>query len=383
MTEKLYYIDSHLTEFTATVLACEQAGDVWHIILDRTAFYPEGGGQSADHGVLGTVRVLDVHEKQGEIIHYTDAPLAVGTEVKGEIDWARRFDLTQQHSGEHIVSGLIHEKYGYENVGFHMGADSVIIDFNGELTISQLREIEYLANRRIWENREVEIGFYRDEALEKLSYRSKKPLTGDVRIVRFPDADTCACCGTHVKHTGEIGCIRLLNVQKLRGGVRVEMLSGERCYRYFDKVAENNHLISMALSVPEGNTPEGLSRLMDEHSRIKYRAAELENRLFAAMAEKCSGDSLIFEEGLDSDGVRKLCVVVMEHTGALSAVFSGSDENGYKYAIGKKDSDLRSLVKEMNAALCGRGGGKPFFAQGNVSAKREEIEQYFTDLGDK
>ena len=377
MTEKLYYIDSHLTRFTAQVLSCDEGEGKWFVTLDRTAFYPEGGGQPADKGILGGVNVLDVHEKNGEIVHYTDAPISVGTVVEGQIDWQRRFDLMQQHSGEHIVSGLIHEKYGYENVGFHMGADTVVIDFSGELTMAQLREIEYEANRRIWQNYEVEIAFYRDEALDKLSYRSKKALTGDVRIVTFPHADVCACCGTHVKRTGEIGCIRLLNVQKLRGGVRVEMLSGERCYRYFDEVSEANHINSVKLSVPERNTAAALERLMDENSRMKYRMAELENRLFENMAEKLEGAQLIFEPGLSPDSVRKLCVAVMEKTGEICAVFSGDDEGGYKYALGKQDGDLRAMVKEMNGALRGRGGGKPFFAQGNCAAGREEIEAFF------
>ena len=380
MTEKLYYIDSHMTEFTAQVLSCEEKEDNWLITLDRTAFYPEGGGQPADHGTINGINVLDVHEKNGEVFHYSDAPIRAGSIVEGKVDWSRRFDLMQQHSGEHIVSGLIHEKYGYENVGFHMGADTVVIDFNGELTLPQMREIEYLANRRIWENHAVDIKFYRDEALNTLSYRSKKALTGDVRIVRFPDADVCACCGTHVKYTGEIGCIRLLSVQKLRSGVRIEMLSGERCYRYFNDVAQANHAVSVALSVPEKNTSAGLERVMEENSRLKYRCVELENRLFSDMAEKLSGPQLIFESGLNPDGVRKLCVAVMEHTGCLCAVFSGEDGAGYKYALGQQNADLRTVVKEMNAALNGRGGGKSFFAQGNCSAYREEIEAFFAKI---
>ena len=380
MTEKLYYIDSHLTRFTAQVLSCTEGEGKWFVTLDRTAFYPEGGGQPTDKGILGTANVLDVHEKNGEIIHYTDAPLSVGAMVEGTIDWQRRFDLMQQHSGEHIVSGLIHEKYGYENVGFHMGADTVVIDFSGELTIPQLREIEYEANRRIWQDYEVEIAFYRGEAPDKLSYRSKKALTGDVRIVTFPQADVCACCGTHVKRTGEIGCIRLLNVQKLRGGVRVEMLSGERCYRYFDEVSEANHINSVKLSVPERNTMAALERLMDENSRMKYRMAELENRLFENMAEKLEGAQLIFEPGLSPDGVRKLCVAVMEKTGCLCAVFSGADGEPYTYALVRADSaDISQLVKEMNKALNGRGGGKPNFQQGRVAATRQEIENFFTN----
>ncbi|MGI6028576.1 MAG: alanyl-tRNA editing protein [Candidatus Heteroscillospira sp.] len=380
MTEKLYYIDSHMTEFTARVLECREEKERFTVVLDRTAFYPEGGGQGADRGSLGGVRVLDVHEKAGQVLHYTDAPLTPGETVDGKIDWARRFDLTQQHSGEHIVSGLIHECYGLENVGFHMGEQVVAIDVSGELSLEQLREIEYEANRRVWANEPVEIAFYRGAELDELSYRSKKALTGDVRIVTFPGADVCACCGTHVKRTGEIGCIRLLNVQKLRGGVRVEMVCGERAYRYFDAVANENHAVSVALSVPEERTSGALERLFEENRRLKMRAANLENRLFTSMAEDAAGSQLVFEPELSPDGIARLCGALMERTGELCAVFSGSDSGGYKYAVGKQGGDVRALVRELNAALNGRGGGKPPFAQGSAAAAEDEIRAFFNEI---
>lgn len=382
MTEKLYDQDSHLTQFTARVLSCWPDGEGnFRVVLNRTAFYPEGGGQPADRGILGNVRVLDVREQEGEIVHETDGPLTPDTEVTGAIDWVRRFDLMQQHSGEHIVSGLIHGKYGYENVGFHMGAELITIDFNGELSLEQLREIELEANRRIWANEPVETVVLRGEALERLSYRSKKPLTGDVRIVTFPGADVCACCGTHVKYTGEIGCIRLLSVQKLRRGARVEMLSGERCYRYFDAVAAANHAVSVALSVPERQTPAGLERLFEENRRVKFRAAGLEDQLFAAMAGGYAGKSLINMPDLDPGGLGRLCAAVMNRTGALCAVFSGADGAGYKYALGSPEGDVRPMLKNMNAALNGRGGGKPGFAQGSVDTSWDEILKFFACEG--
>ena len=382
MTERLYYQDSHLTEFTARVLSCTPEADgTYLVVLDRTAFYPEGGGQPADRGRLGTAEVLDVQTKGTEILHRVNTPLEIGMCVEGNVDWQRRLNLMQQHSGEHIVSGLIHGRYGYENVGFHMGSETVTIDFSDELTLEQLREIEYEANRLIWADIPVEIGFYRGAELDGLSYRSKKALTGDVRIVTFPGADVCACCGTHVKRTGEIGCVRIISVQKLRSGVRAEMVSGERCYRYFDSTANENHGVSVALSVPEQKTSDGLMRLLEEHRQLKYRTAGLEARLFAAMAAECSGPSLIFEPELDADGIRRLCTAVLEHTGQFTAVFSGKDEQGYKYAVGQPEGDIRTLVRELNSALAGRGGGKPAFAQGSVRADRQTIRAFFARQG--
>lgn len=379
MTEKLYYADSHLRTFSTRVASCEAAGDHYAVVLDRTAFYPEGGGQPGDTGTLGSARVLDTHERDGVILHFTDSPLTPGDTVSGELDWERRFDHMQQHSGEHMVSGLICGQYGCDNVGFHMGKDVVTIDFNTELTLAQLREIEGQANRLIWENRAVEIGFYEGEELEKIDYRSKKPLAGPVRIVTFPGADTCACCGTHVTRTGEIGCIRLLNVHPLRGGVRIEMLSGGRAYRYFDVAAHAAHTMAAALSVQEGQAPAALERLMEEQEALKYRFARLEDRLFFAMAQGMTGAKVLFEPGLTPDALRRLCLAVSGQTGERCAVFSGSDQEGYKYAA-SVPGGAAGLVKSLNAALSGRGGGKGDLAQGSVQATRSQIEAFFDPL---
>ena len=209
-TRKLYYEDVYQKEFTAEVLECRETDRGYEVVLDQTAFYPEGGGQPCDLGTLNGISVVDVQEKGSEIVHYTEKPLETGSKVTGKIDWARRFDLMQQHSGEHIVSGLVHEAYGYDNVGFHMSSDVITVDFSGVLTETQLAEIEAETNQKIWENTPVEIFYPPKEELEKLSYRSKKELTGQVRLVRFPGSDLCACCGTHVTHTGEIGAVKTL-----------------------------------------------------------------------------------------------------------------------------------------------------------------------------
>ena len=377
MTDRLYYADQYMREFTARVVSCEPKGDAWTVTLDRTAFYPEGGGQPGDTGRIGAAHVTGTHERAGKVLHTTDAPLAPGSELECAIDWERRFDLMQQHSGEHIVSGIVHSRFGLDNVGFHMGAEVITIDFSGVLTLGQLREVEYEANRAVWRDSETKIEVLSGSELARRSYRSKKELEGDVRLVEFPGSDVCACCGTHVRRTGEIGCIRLISCQKLRSGVRVEMVSGERAYRYFDSVANANHAVSVALSSPERDTPEALERLFGLNRELKQRAAALEDRLFEDLAGRSSGKTLIFEPDLTPDSVRRLCDAVIRRTGELCCVFSGADVEGYSYALGCPGGDIRGLVREMNAALSGRGGGKNGFAQGRAAASREEITAFF------
>lgn len=399
MTEKLYYKNVYCKEFSATVLDCRERKNGYEVVLDRTAFYPEGGGQPGDRGVLETgasvegegermavgvarqaqIAVYDTHEKGEEVLHYTDGFVAHGTRVTGRIDWDFRFDLMQNHSGEHIVSGLIHERFGYNNVGFHMGSDMLTIDLDGEFTAEEMREIELRANEIVWQNQPVDITVYSEEEVKEVEYRSKKELHGQVRIVTFPGADTCACCGTHVGRAGEIGLIKLISIQKFKGGIRMEMLCGKRAFAYVNQICEQNHRISVALSAKPRETAAAVQRLKETEAQNSFRLVAMENEIFAKKAESLrgAGDVILFEDGLSSDGVRKLAVSVMEVCGGRCGVFSGDDANGYKYALGETNGDLRGLVKELNSALNGRGGGKPFFAQGSVAAGRAEIEAFF------
>ncbi len=220
-TVKLFYDDPYLKEFTATVLSCEAGKNGYEVILDRTAFYPEGGGQPADHGTLGGVNVVDTREKAGNLVHICEKPLEVGAEVTGTIDWARRFDHMQQHSGEHIVSGMLCAAYDCDNVGFHMGDQVVTIDYNADIPWEGVLDIERRANQYIWENHPFVSNWYEGDELAALEYRSKKPLQGAVRIAEFPGADRCACCGTHVTTAGQVGIVKILSCQKYRDGGRL------------------------------------------------------------------------------------------------------------------------------------------------------------------
>lgn len=379
-TEKLYYQDAYMKTFTATVTECRQGKHGYEIVLDRTCFYPEGGGQPGDRGTLNGISVTDTHEKDGQVLHYTPSPLEPGTAVTGSIDWDYRFDLMQQHSGEHMVSGVVHRIYGYENVGFHMGADMITIDFSGELTEQQLLAVEQEVNERIWLDSEVKCWYPEPEELKNLTYRSKKELTGSVRIVEFPGADICACCGTHVKRTGEIGLVKLLTVQKFHSGVRVEMLSGRRAYAYLCDIQAQNRQISQQLSAKVKETAKAVKNMAAELEAKKQQLFAMENAQFAAKAEELrgQGDVLVKLDGLAADGVRRAAIAIQETCGGRAAVFSGDEETGYKYAVGQLDGDLRDWVKELNSTLSGRGGGKPGFVQGSVSAKWDAIVAFMS-----
>ena len=383
MTERLYYQDTYCREFEAQVVSCTEGKNRFEVVLDRTAFYPEGGGQPGDTGCLvfnGTeINVFDTHEKNGEVVHYTDRQVQAGAKVSGKIDWQHRFDLMQNHSGEHIVSGLIHERFGYQNVGFHMGKDMITIDFDGDFSVQDMKEIELRANETVWADVPVQIQNCTEEEVSAMEFRSKKELHGTIRIVTFPGADVCACCGTHVKRTGEIGLIRLISLQKFRNGVRMEMLCGRKALLYTEQICEQNRLISVALSAKPVQTAEAVERLKALSAETAYRLAGLEEKVFNERAKILTGagDVLLFEENLSPEGVRKLAAAVMETCGGRCVVCSGEDGAGYKYAIGQKDGDLRQTVKQFNAACSGRGGGKPFFAQGSVNAARTEIEKFW------
>lgn len=382
-TEKLYYQNPYLTAFTARVLTCEPSKTSYLVTLDRTAFYPEGGGQPADHGTLGGVAVTDVHEKDGVVFHTCGAPVEIGTEVEGAIDWPRRFDHMQQHSGEHILSGLLCALYDCSNVGFHLGADTVTIDYDRELTWEQVLEAEKQANETIWTNTPAEITFPTPEALASLDYRSKKELTGQVRIVSFPGADCCACCGTHVARAGEVGLIKVLSCQKFREGVRLEILCGQRAYRYLSQVYEQDHAVAQLLSVKPRDTLAAVERQSAELAAAKQRMTELEDRLFSLRAQALAGrgDVLLVEPPMRPDGARKLADAVARSAGGLAAVFAGEGTSHVYALVHAGGDDISPLVKRLNSALSGRGGGRNGFAQGSVQADAAAIQDFFHKEG--
>jgi len=378
-TRKLFYEDSHMRTFSATVLSCEQGEKGWEVILNATAFYPEGGGQAADTGTLNGIRVKDTRERGETVVHFCEAPLEVGAVAEGTIDWENRFHRMQQHSGEHIVSGIINRRWGYHNVGFHMGTDIITIDFDGVIPAEELASIEAEANGAVWSNLAVKCWYPSEEELPSVFYRAKRALPWPVRIVQVPGFDSCACCGTHVKATGEIGLIKLFSVIGFRGGTRMEMACGASALKLLNEAYEQNRQVSQAFSAKIEETGAAARRMNEVEAALKYRITGLEKRIFGDIAASYAGkgDVVHFEENLDNTAVRDLADAIAENCGGTAAVFSGSDEGGYAFCLVTRSGDLRQLGKEMTKALNGRGGGKPIFQQGRVQAQKAEIETFF------
>ena len=380
-TEKLYYTDSHLMSFTAELLQCERLEDG-----RVTAFFPEGGGQLADTGWIGDARVLDVHERNGMVFHYLDKMPSGWEDVPCRLDAEQRLRRMQNHSGEHVVSGLVHREYGYDNVGFHMGKDCMTIDFSGELIWEELLEIEKKANEAVRSNLPITARFPAVEELAKMTYRSKLELTENVRIVEIEGIDRCACCAPHVSSTGEIGLIKALSCERHRGGMRVELVCGMDALDRFNACHRSATEISNLLSAKREEIAGAVSHLLAERDRLKLALASSETALIELLAEsrpETDGNLLLInpcaEEGLVLSDVarRELVNLLVPKCGGMAAVLQGSDENGYQYIIGSRTRDLRTMAKEINTALSGRGGGKSEMIMGSCKAAGSTIRKFF------
>ena len=328
--------------------------------------------------MIGPAAVRDVQEQNGEILHYTDQALTPGQEYACALDWEQRLCRMQNHSGEHIVSGITHKLYGFDNVGFHMGAECMTIDFSGELSWEQLTEIETLANQAVRDDLPVKTCFPGPEALSQMEYRSKLELTRDVRIVEIPGTDRCACCAPHVKRTGEIGLIKLLSAERHRGGVRIELVCGMDALRECRLMQENVTAVSGLLSAKRAKSAAAVERVLAEQARLKERVAELSMALARLKAERfgyTEGNICVFDKVLDEVALRELVNLLMEKCGGMAGAFSGSDETGYMYIIGSKNIDLRSHSREINAAINGKGGGTAEMIRGRAAATAENIQK--------
>lgn len=380
MTEKLYYQDSHRSRFTARVLSCqwEEKKGCYGVITDQTAFFPEGGGQYADPGTLGGIPVEDVREQGEDIVHYLKEPLEVGAQVEGAVDFAERFSRMQQHSGEHIVSGLVHRHFGYENVGFHLGEVIVTMDYSGPLTGEQLRQIEWEANEAVAANIEIQVAYPSREELAHIDYRSKKELEGQIRIVTIPGYDVCACCAPHVSRTGEIGIIKLVDAIKYKGGTRVSMVCGFRALEDYREKEANVREISRLLSAKAGEVGEAVKRLWQESQQYRERLIRSQNRYLEGRLEEipAEGNYLLFEEELDKNVARRFVDTAKERCGGICGIFLGNDETGYQYTLGSRQENLREFLRGFHERFPGKGGGKPEMVQGTVQGSREELTAY-------
>ncbi len=383
-TSELYYTDAYIAEFDATVVSCEQGkSGRYLIILDKTAFFPEQGGQSADTGLIRTqdgrtVSVLHASIKDGIITHETDAPLDCGIAVHGSVDFERRFSNMQQHTGEHIFSGLVHSMFGYDNVGFHLSDSEVTMDYNGVLTDENIREIELRANEAIWQNLEVKCNFPAADELDKIDYRSKKELTGDIRIVTIPGVDVCACCAPHVSDTGEIGILKVISCQSYKGGVRVSILCGRRALEFLNSEHEIVKDLTRFLTTGSDKILESVKRQADECYSLKGELSECREKLIDIEAAEIDADMrdvfLVKEGGLDGNLMRKAANKLAASHAGFCGVFSGSDAEGYKYIIasGSEGRDAGLLQQKLKDEFGARGGGKQKMIQGSIGACRIE-----------
>ncbi len=377
-TKKLYDVDAYRTQFRATVLCCEPCTDGrFRVALDETAFYPEGGGQPSDRGALGSSRVLDVQEDGGVIWHTVTSPLRCGETVQGDLDWNRRFDHMQQHTGEHMVSGLIHDLFGFENVGFHIGTHEVTADYSGALTTENVDSLQHACDWLVWRDMMVCADYPSPGELQTLSYRSKKAIEGPLRIVQIDRVDTCACCGTHVRRTGELGRVRITGAQSYKGGTRLTLACGQRAARDYDEKSAALREVSALLCASPGQTGDAVRRLLDETAALKRRQAELENKLFSAYARE--GRRLVVEEGLSPDSLRRLCLSLCGDSGIVCAALcpDSAQEGSCRYVLASSGQDVRPLCRLLNDRFCGRGGGSAGLCQGSVMARPEELQDFF------
>lgn len=386
-TIRLYDADAYQTEFEATVLACEEVekkdGKVYQVWLDQTLFFPEEGGQSPDMGTIDGVEVLDVQIKNEVITHTLAAPLTVGTTVKGVVDWKHRFYNMQQHSGEHIFSGIVHKKFGYDNVGFHLSDSIVTMDFNGVISPKEITEIEEKVNQAIIENIPVEVSYPSKEELKELDYRSKIEIEGQVRIVTIPGYDVCACCAPHVRRTGEIGSLKVMNVQSYKGGVRVSILCGFRALDAFRQKADIITELMAEFSTSQDAILDNVKKLKGANQTMKNQLAAAKQELMEYKVSAIPEDSenaILFEVDLETPVVRGVVNGLVEKFAGISAVFVGNDENGYQFIVGSKNKDCRQIAATLREKLSARGGGSDKMIQGSVAASQLQIEELLATL---
>lgn len=390
-TIRLYDADAYQTEFEATVLACEEVEKkdgkvyqgVYQVWLDQTLFFPEEGGQSPDMGTIDGVEVLDVQIKNEVITHTLAAPLTVGTTVKGVVDWKHRFYNMQQHSGEHIFSGIVHKKFGYDNVGFHLSDSIVTMDFNGVITPEEITEIEEKVNQAIIENIPVEVSYPSKEELKELDYRSKIEIEGQVRIVTIPGYDVCACCAPHVRRTGEIGSLKVMNVQSYKGGVRVSILCGFRALDAFRQKADIITELMAEFSTSQDAILDNVKKLKGANQTMKNQLAAAKQELMEYKVSAIPEDSenaILFEADLETPVVRGVVNGLVEKFAGISAVFVGNDENGYQFIVGSKNKDCRQIAATLREKLSARGGGSDKMIQGSVAATQLQIEELLATL---
>ncbi len=378
MTKRLYDTDSSIREFGCQIIYLEKKDGKLLIETDETAFFPEGGGQTSDRGFIGDVYIYDVQEIDGRIFHfaeYSDEAFAALSEKKaftGKIDWEKRFSDMQQHSGEHIFSGIVHTLYGFDNIGFHLGTEIVTLDFDGVLDSQQIYKVEELVNKAVAENIESKIMFPTKQELASIAYRSKKEIEGQVRLVEFPDVDICACCAPQVKRTGDIGVVEVVDFEKYKGGTRVSILCGDRAIKDIRHKLNENHKVSVLTCAKEKETAQAVERLKKEIDALDYEITGLKREIISLKmkAVEKADRIIIFDENLEGKMLQDFALGIMDRCGEFACCFCGSGET-CRYCLVGDEAVIAPVGKALNEAFCGRGGGRGGIIQGSVKAADE------------
>ncbi len=384
MTDKLYYQNSHLFEFTAEIIDCVPRKDgAYDVVLDRTAFFPEGGGQRSDEGRIGGIPVLHVSEKDGIIFHRCEVPMEKRSRVDCRIDREIRLRRMQNHSGEHVVSGVVHKLFGFDNVGFHMSEGFMTVDFSGELRKDDVERLEMEANEIVRANAPVTAFFPSPDQLRELDYRSKLDLTENVRLVRIEGCDLCACCAPHVSQTGEIGIIRILDHMRHRGGTRITLTCGMDALDDYRRRQKNTVRISNLLSARQEDIADAVERLLEVTAAQKLRITELSMAnvdYLASVTDYVKGNICLIDRLLDEVALRELVNRLSEKCSGIAAALFPSGEGQWRYIIGSRNVDLRKSVQLINQGINGKGGGSSMMIQGNCSGDVEQIRQFLTEI---
>ena len=388
MTEKLYDTDSYLSEFTCKVISLYSNKNYLCLETDRTAFFPEGGGQTCDKGTFDGINVENIQIIEGKIVHFVKnsdenaEKFRIGTVLTGKIDMKKRFSDMQQHSGAHIFSGIVNSLYGYNNVGFHLGTEVVTLDFDGELNEDDICKVENLVNKTIWDNLEIKVSFPSDDELKKIKYRSKIEIDGQVRLVEIPGIDICACCAPHVKHTGEIGIVRVVNFERYKGGTRFSILCGERAFYDLRHKLKQNRLVSNLTSAKQDETAAAVERLKNENEKLKYDIVGLTRELLSLKSQSIEHQDriIVFDDNLQGKLLQDFAISLMDKSAEFSACFS-SENGSYRYCIVSRQINLQPLCKALNSQFSGRGGGKPEIVQGSLTAQtKDEITAFLKEF---
>ena len=430
MTELLYNRDSYINEFEGKIIGITKG--TWKnnnciaIETDRTCFFPEEGGQESDTGIMMinfpdgadfAFKIIHADIKEGIITHYalisdsrrldaignsaaisyvkqelTDEDIALLTGYDytssvvvayGRIDWRERYDKMQQHSGEHIVSGVVNNMFGYNNVGFHLGKDEVTMDYDGTFTDEELLEVERRANEAVFDNAKCIVTYPSDAELEHINYRSKKELTGQVRIVEFEGWDICACCAPHVSRTGEIGMIKIMASEHWKGGTRMYLMCGQRAVDSFNAYINRSREISRLISSKIDEIDLGTKKLFDDYQKASSDIIGLQAELLKMKADiviKASDEDVegrkctfLFTVPMNVNTIRDTVNYMIEQLPGFCGIFYGDDEKGYSFIIASEKENCNELMKEMREKLNVKGGGKPGMVQGSIAASKQQI----------